>query len=205
MAPDDDHHGQTGTIDPIYEDDEHVFLKLSGDPELYAYRRDEVVAVPAPRDVDRASEAKAPRAESPSTKAATRPSARPGPPASKAKPQPKSIELRLGGFAEVVAPGDDHDGQIGKIHTFFDDDDEFDVCMRFRGDSETYAYRRDEVVAVVGPQTDRKLTPTAAGSQHPKPKPASGSKSHTSAKPSAPTAAQPPGRSAYWQSKRTMN
>lgn len=48
VAPGDDQYGQTGTIDPTYEDDEHILLKFGRDPELYAYRRDEVVAVDGP-------------------------------------------------------------------------------------------------------------------------------------------------------------
>ena len=56
-------------------------------------------------------------------------------PGTEAHTQTDPTELRLGGFAKVVAPSDDHHEQIGKIHAFFDDDDEFDFCMRFSLDT----------------------------------------------------------------------
>lgn len=53
--------------------------------------------------------------------------------------------FRVGGRAKVLAPGDDHLGRVGRVHTLFDFDDDFDVCLRFKGDAEFYAYRRDEL------------------------------------------------------------
>ncbi len=44
-ASEDSHQGQIGTVDPRLEsDDEHVFLRFGDDPEIHAFRHDEVVA-----------------------------------------------------------------------------------------------------------------------------------------------------------------
>jgi hypothetical protein len=63
-------------------------------------------------------------------------------------PTAANPELRVGGSAKVVAAGDDHQGQTGIIDAPSDADDGIEVYMRFSGDPDVYAFRRDEVVAV---------------------------------------------------------
>src|SRR5262245_39568324 len=65
-------------------------------------------------------------------------------------PRTNANELRPGGSVKVVAPGDDHDGQIGMIYELLDDDS--GVCVKFSGDSEPYAFGRDELKAVPTPR-----------------------------------------------------
>jgi Protein of unknown function (DUF2510) len=61
---------------------------------------------------------------------------------------PAKLELHVGGRARVEAADDDHHGQIGLIDAIMDDKSGIDVYIRFDGDPDIYAYRRDEVVAV---------------------------------------------------------
>jgi hypothetical protein len=54
-------------------------------------------------------------------------------------------------WAEVIAVGDDHFGQIGRVTAVcddLDDDDAFDVIVEFPGEPDSYAFRRDELTAV---------------------------------------------------------
>jgi hypothetical protein len=60
----------------------------------------------------------------------------------------------------VVAPGDDHDGQIGRIYELLGADDYFTVCIKFSGDPGVYAFEPDELEAVPSPHsgdTDKDL------------------------------------------------
>jgi serine/threonine protein kinase len=72
-----------------------------------------------------------------------------------------------GRWAKVVATGDDHYGQIGRISAVCDDDDDgeggLDVIVEFRGDSRSYAFRQDELIAASAPAN-------AAGSGESSPK-----------------------------------
>jgi hypothetical protein len=49
---------------------------------------------------------------------------------------------------KVVAPGDDHEGRIGTMYEMPDDDDDSQVCVKFSGDSEPYAFGRDEIETI---------------------------------------------------------
>ncbi len=64
-------------------------------------------------------------------------------------PAPKA-ELKVGGQAKIEATDDDQNGQIGTVDALDDDKSGIEVYMRFAGDPDVYAYRRDEVVAVDG-------------------------------------------------------
>ncbi|OBA64701.1 hypothetical protein A5647_24825 [Mycobacterium sp. 1100029.7] len=70
----------------------------------------------------------------------------------------------VGSWAKVVAVGDDHYGQIGRIKAICDDDDAdgLDVIVEFRGDPSSYAFRRDELVAASAP-----ANAAASGDQFP--------------------------------------
>jgi hypothetical protein len=61
------------------------------------------------------------------------------------RPTIGDIATRPGISVKVVAAGDDHEGQIGTMYEMSDDDDDSQVCVKFSGDSELYAYGRDEV------------------------------------------------------------
>lgn len=108
-------------------------------------------------------------------------------------------ELRRGDRVKVVAPGDDHDGRVGVIDELLDDDSE--VCVKFSGDSEPYAFGRDEV----------KVLPTARNKPASKPTGSNASESQQPvAKRSTPNPARRPpspgwypdplnpGKQAYW-------
>jgi hypothetical protein len=56
-----------------------------------------------------------------------------------------------GAWAKVVAGGDDHYGQTGKIIEICDDEDDLDVIVEFVGDPNSYAFRRDELVTTSAP------------------------------------------------------
>jgi hypothetical protein len=46
IAAGDDHFGKIGIVDPAFEEDaEHVFLKFKDEPNILAFRRDEVMPV----------------------------------------------------------------------------------------------------------------------------------------------------------------
>ncbi len=68
--------------------------------------------------------------------------------------------LAVGVSVKVVAPGDDHDGRIGTVYEVLDDD--ADVCIKFNGDSEPYAYGRDELEAVPTPRHKPASKPTGS-------------------------------------------
>ncbi len=63
---------------------------------------------------------------------------------------------------KVVAPGDDHEGQIGTVYELLDDD--ACVCVKFGGDSEPYAFERDELKTVPTPR-HKPTVGNASGSQ----------------------------------------
>ena len=76
---------------------------------------------------------------------------------SKASARP-STQLTPKGWAKVVAPGDSHYGQVGRIIEICDDDadDGLDVIVRFPGDGDNYAFGSDELAS-----TQRRAGPTA--------------------------------------------
>lgn len=58
-------------------------------------------------------------------------------------PQPS---FRAGSRVKVVATGDGHHGQVGVVHALLQDDgDGLTVVVKFKGEKEPYAYRRDEL------------------------------------------------------------
>jgi serine/threonine protein kinase len=82
------------------------------------------------------------------------PTLRSRPPVPSAPPvrPPLAFSAREGTWAKVVAASDDFDGQMGKIVEICDaDDDDLDVILEFRGYPDTYAFRRDELVAAAPP------------------------------------------------------
>jgi hypothetical protein len=54
---------------------------------------------------------------------------------------------------EVVDPLDKYDGTVGIIDEIIDDDDDYNVLVAFEGESEPYAFRRDELKVVGAAQT----------------------------------------------------
>jgi hypothetical protein len=88
-------------------------------------------------------------------------------PPRKAAAEPRSERRQAfsptkGSWAKVVADGDDHYREIGKIIEVFDEEDEdgFEVIVEFRGDPHGYAFQRDELVAVA-PPAERQPAPSA--------------------------------------------
>jgi hypothetical protein len=69
-------------------------------------------------------------------------------PVQKVKQRPTISDSRPGISVKVVAPGDDHEGRIGTMYEMPDDDDGSQVCVKFSGDSEPYAYGRDEIETI---------------------------------------------------------
>ncbi|HTX93981.1 MAG TPA: hypothetical protein VME67_03550 [Mycobacterium sp.] len=65
---------------------------------------------------------------------------------------------------KVIAPGDDHEGQIGTIYELLDDDS--CVCVKFSRDSEPYAFEREELKMVPAPRHE----PTLGNTSGPQPK-----------------------------------
>jgi serine/threonine protein kinase len=59
-----------------------------------------------------------------------------------------------GAWAKVVAVGDDHEGQIGRISDICDDEDGIDVIVEFRADPQSYAFRCDELMTASAPPND---------------------------------------------------
>ena len=84
-------------------------------------------------------------------------------PVTAASPQPSRTPQRW----KVVAPGDDHDGQIGTADPVDDYDDEF-VYLKFSGDAETYAFRHGEVTTVTS-GSQAPVTPAPGASLTPRP------------------------------------
>jgi hypothetical protein len=57
--------------------------------------------------------------------------------------------LAPGTPVKVVATGDQHEGQVGVVHELVDaDEDGLDVCVKFHGDTEAYAFSHNELIAV---------------------------------------------------------
>jgi hypothetical protein len=84
--------------------------------------------------------------------------ATPGPPRAPLPPLPSStLKQRAamsnsapGVAVKVIAPGDDHEGQTGTMYEVPDDDDDSQVFVKFSGDSEFYAFGRDEIEPIHG-------------------------------------------------------
>jgi hypothetical protein len=68
-----------------------------------------------------------------------------------------SKRLRIGGSVKVRVPGDDHDGHVGRIVELFSY--EPGVIVRFSGDPDPYAFRRNELEPIT-PPGGRKAAPT---------------------------------------------
>lgn len=67
----------------------------------------------------------------------------------KPKPPPPGV-LAPGAPVKVVAAGDEHEGQVGVVQELVnEDEDGLDVCVKFNGDKEVYAFSRDELIVVV--------------------------------------------------------
>lgn len=93
-------------------------------------------------------------AQPPTKKVAAKPPSERGQTSSQPNLKPKMNKLMQGTWAKVVAAGDDHYGQIAKVIESCDhddDDDDLDVIVKFRGDSDAYAFRRDELKPVAPP------------------------------------------------------
>ena len=64
----------------------------------------------------------------------------------------------------MAAAGDDHDGLIGEVVAICDDDDDndgLDVIVEFRGDPNSYAFRRDELTPAA-PASERHVAESAS-------------------------------------------
>jgi hypothetical protein len=68
-------------------------------------------------------------------------------------PRPAASALAPGAPVKVVAAGDAHEGQVGVIQELIDDDEDgrLDVCVKFDGDNEVYAFSRYELMVVPPP------------------------------------------------------
>jgi hypothetical protein len=72
-------------------------------------------------------------------------------------PKPPPGVLARGAPVKVLAVGDEHEGSVGTVQTFFDDaDDGLDVGVIFKGDEDIYAFARTEL---------RVVTPTGKPAQ----------------------------------------
>ncbi|MGD1172156.1 DUF2510 domain-containing protein [Mycobacterium seoulense] len=91
----------------------------------------------------------------------------------------------------MVAPGDDHEGQIGTIYELLDDDS--CVCVKFSGDSDPYAFERDELKVVPAP----KHKPTVGNASGSKPK-RSAPEPHQQPSPGWYPDPSTPGKRRYW-------
>lgn len=50
---------------------------------------------------------------------------------------------------KVVATGDEHEGQVGVVQELVNaDEDGLDVCVKFNGEKEVYAFSHDELITV---------------------------------------------------------
>jgi hypothetical protein len=139
-----------------------VVLLIKGDPK------------PAPRT-------STPRAQM----AAPISSSRPGAPPPPKRAPSRNAAFRPGGRAKVIASGDSHHGQVGTIDPLYGDDDKY-VFLKFPGDSETYAFRPNEVSAIQA-QAQR------AAVKSPTPATRSPAPNAISAKPVPATKVEPPG------------
>ena len=73
------------------------------------------------------------------------PSRRSSPCFSTPDPVPRR-SIAPGARVSVVAAADDYRGRVGVVHAVFEDDgDGITVAVKFKGDRELYAYRRDEL------------------------------------------------------------
>lgn len=63
-----------------------------------------------------------------------------------------SLPLKVGSCARIIESGE-HFGRVGTVTALWDDDDEFDVCLRFDGDAEPYAFMRHELAPVTAPDS----------------------------------------------------
>lgn len=66
----------------------------------------------------------------------------------------EAVKLAPGTPVKVVATGDEHEGQVGVVNALVDEDEEkdgLDVCVKFSGDNEVYAFSHDELMAVQTP------------------------------------------------------
>ena len=54
--------------------------------------------------------------------------------------------MAAGASVNVIAAGDDHEGQVGTVDALLrDDGDGLTVCVKFKGDRKPYLFRRDEL------------------------------------------------------------
>src|SRR5258705_3083264 len=54
--------------------------------------------------------------------------------------------MAAGASVQVIAAGDDHEGQVGIVDALLHDDgDGLTVCVKFKGDRKPYLFRRDEL------------------------------------------------------------
>ena len=103
------------------------------------------------------------KAPPPTKKVAAKPPPERAQRSSQPKLTPMLDKLAAGTWAKVVAAGDKHDGLIGKVVAICDDDDDddgLDVIVEFRGDSNGYAFRRQELTPTA-PPAERQATPSA--------------------------------------------
>ena len=103
------------------------------------------------------------KAPPPTKKVAAKPPPERAQRSSQPKLTPMLDKLAVGTWAKVVAAGDKHDGLIGKVVAICDEDDDddgLDVIVEFRGDSNGYAFRRQELTPTA-PPAERQATPRA--------------------------------------------
>jgi serine/threonine protein kinase len=116
-VPGDDHDGQVGRIVELFSYEPGVIVKFSGDPDPYAFQRNELELIT--------------QRQSRKTTATT---------------QPTYGALYPGSRVKVRVPDDDHDGQVGRIVEIFSSDPGVPgVIVRFKGDPDPYAFQRNEL------------------------------------------------------------
>lgn len=168
VATDDAHHGQTGTVDALDDDKSgiEVYLRFANDPDVYAYRRDEVVVIDntGRRDdeVQRLARADEPEITTPKPEPGfypdpdgsgrlrwwdgnewtTRHSQRPG-----EETTPSSPTLKVGDRVQVVSAEDKYDGMVGSVEKITNDPHGYNIHVSFNNSSHQPAFREDQLKA----------------------------------------------------------
>jgi hypothetical protein len=116
-----------------------------GQPRFECWQCNTVIPLLSP---SRSPQAIAPQPPKPKPAAAKTAAVKPKS-ATPAVPKPPPGVLARGAPVKVLAVGDEHEGRVGTVQTFFDDaDDGLDVGVIFKGDTDIYAFARTELRVV---------------------------------------------------------